>query len=83
MTPQKASKSADPFQRDDTAVREWEDLLRSRPGDLAFVHELAMEVRSASQDTQLALATALVKQQQDILRRSEEQRAQRREGKEE
>ncbi len=60
-----ASKSADPFQRDDTAVRELEDLLRSRPGDLAFVHELAMEVRSNSQDTQLALATALVRRYRD------------------
>lgn len=60
-----ASKSADPFQLDDTAVRELEDLLRSRPGDLAFVHELAMEVRSTSQDTQLALATALVRRYRD------------------
>jgi RNA polymerase sigma factor (sigma-70 family) len=60
-----AAKSADPFQRDDTAVLELEDLLRSRPGDLAFVHELAMEVRSTSQDTQLALATALVRRYRD------------------
>jgi RNA polymerase sigma factor (sigma-70 family) len=60
-----ASKSADPFQRDDTAVRELEELLQTRPGDLAFVHELAMEVRSTSQDTQLALATALVRRYRD------------------
>ena len=60
-----ANKSADPFQRDDTAVRELEDLLRSRPGDLAFVHELAMEVRPLSQDTQVALATALVRRYRD------------------
>lgn len=60
-----ASKSADPFQRDDTAVRELENLLRSRPGDLAFVHELAMEVRSTSQDTQLALAAALARRYRD------------------
>jgi RNA polymerase sigma factor (sigma-70 family) len=30
---------------DRDAVRELEDLLRSRPGDLAFVHELALEAR--------------------------------------
>lgn len=60
-----ASRSADPFQLDDTGVRELEDLLRSRPGDLAFVHELAMEVESTSQDTQLALAAALVRRYRD------------------
>jgi RNA polymerase sigma factor (sigma-70 family) len=60
-----ASKSADPFQRDDTAVRELEELLQTRPGDLAFVHQLAMEVTSESQETQLALATALVRRYRD------------------
>jgi RNA polymerase sigma factor (sigma-70 family) len=60
-----AHKSADPSQRDDTAVRELEDLLRSRPGDLAFVHELAVEARRFPQATQEALATAVVRRYQD------------------
>lgn len=60
-----AHQSADPSQRDDTAVRELEDLLRSRPGDLAFVHELALEARRFSQATQEALATALVRRYHD------------------
>lgn len=60
-----AHQSANPSQRDDTAVWELEDLLRSRPGDLAFVHELALEARRFSQATQEALATALVRRYHD------------------
>lgn len=60
-----AQKSADPSQRDDTAVRELEDLLRSRPGDLAFVYELALEARRFPQATQEALATAVVRRYHD------------------
>ncbi len=59
-TIESAGKTADSL-HNEKAIQEFEHLLQSYPSDLHFLHELAVITSAASQDTQVAFVSALVR----------------------